>query len=137
MVNELSPPSRSGYCPVSAQARAIVSTNTSAAPASFNADAHAETVAPVVKPQAAATSKPAPKPAKPKTATQKATPSRTSPWVEPNAGGGCPKSHPIKAKMKSGIFHAPGGANYERTKPDRCYSDAAAAQADGLRPAKA
>jgi hypothetical protein len=29
----------------------------------------------------------------------------------------------------------PGGANYERTKPDRCYRDEAAAEADGLRKA--
>jgi len=91
------------------------------------------TVAP--KPEPAPATKP--KPAPPKAATQKATRSRASSWVEPKADGACPKGYPIKAKMKSGIFHAPGGANYERTKPDRCYSDAAAAQADGLRPAKA
>ena len=47
--------------------------------------------------------------------------------------GGCPVSHPVKAKLSSGIFHVPGGQNYERTKPDRCYLDAAAAEADGLR----
>jgi hypothetical protein len=58
-------------------------------------------------------------------------------WVEPNADGSCPDSHPIKAKLSSGIFHVPGGANYARTHPDRCYRDADAAIADGLRPAKA
>jgi len=58
-------------------------------------------------------------------------------WVEPKADGACPKGHPVKAKLKSGIFHVPGGANYDRTKPDRCYVDAAAAEDDGLRPAKA
>ena len=58
-----------------------------------------------------------------------------APWVEP-VDGGAPASHPIKAKMSSGIYHSPGGLNYERTKPDRCYRDAAAAEADGLRPAK-
>ena len=57
-------------------------------------------------------------------------------WVEPDADGGCPESHPVKAKLSSGIFHVPGGANYERTKPDRCYVDEAAADADGLRPSK-
>ena len=57
-------------------------------------------------------------------------------WVEPDVGGGCPESHPVKAKLSSGIFHVPGGANYERTKPDRCYVDEAAAVADGLRPSK-
>ena len=56
-------------------------------------------------------------------------------WVEP-AGGACPSSHPVKGKIASKIFHLPGMANYERTKPDRCYLDASAAEADGLRPAK-
>jgi hypothetical protein len=53
-------------------------------------------------------------------------------WVEP-VGGSCPASHPVKAKMSSKIFHVEGGLNYERTHPDRCYRDAAAAEADGLR----
>ncbi|MFI5054600.1 MAG: hypothetical protein ACHQDE_09585, partial [Acidimicrobiia bacterium] len=57
------------------------------------------------------------------------------PWVEPVAGV-CPASHPVKAKLASGIFHAPGGASYERTLADRCYASATAASADGLRPAK-
>ncbi len=57
-------------------------------------------------------------------------------WVEPNADGSCPESHPIKAKLASGIYHSPGGANYARTKADRCYADAAAAEADGMRPSK-
>jgi hypothetical protein len=55
-------------------------------------------------------------------------------WVESN-GETCPSTHPVKAKMSSMIFHVPGGANYDRTKPDRCYRDAAAAEADGLRKA--
>ncbi|MCZ7536879.1 MAG: hypothetical protein M5T61_13910 [Acidimicrobiia bacterium] len=50
--------------------------------------------------------------------------------------GTCPASHPVKAKLSSGIFHVPGGSSYERTKPDRCYVDADSAEADGLRPAK-
>ncbi len=58
-----------------------------------------------------------------------------APWVEP-VDSECPPTHPVKAKMSSGIFHVPGGAMYARTKPDRCYLDAAAAEADGLRPAK-
>ncbi len=53
-------------------------------------------------------------------------------WVEPT-GGTCPASHPVKAKMSSKIFHVAGGLNYERTHPDRCYRDPAAAEADGLR----
>ena len=48
----------------------------------------------------------------------------------------CPTSHPVKAKLSSKIFHVPGSASYDRTNPDRCYVDAAAAEADGLRPAK-
>jgi hypothetical protein len=57
-------------------------------------------------------------------------------WVEANADGSCPETHPVKAKLASGIFHVPGGANYSRTKADRCYVDEAAAVADGLRPSK-
>jgi hypothetical protein len=56
--------------------------------------------------------------------------------AEPNADGTCPASHPIKAKLSSGIYHVPGGANYERTKPDRCYVDESAAISDGLRRSK-
>ena len=42
----------------------------------------------------------------------------------------------MKAKLTSGIFHVPGGSNYERTHPDRCYTSPEAAESDGLRPAK-
>ena len=56
-------------------------------------------------------------------------------WVEPR-GNVCPTSHPVKGKMTSKIFHLPGMANYDRTNPDRCYVDAAAAEADGLRLSK-
>jgi hypothetical protein len=55
-----------------------------------------------------------------------------SAWVEPRDGT-CPVTHPVKAKVQSGIFHAPGSAFYDRTQPDRCYRDVAAAEADGLR----
>jgi hypothetical protein len=55
------------------------------------------------------------------------------PWIEATDR---PATHPVKAKMKSGIYHLPGMLNYERTVPDRWYRDAAAAEADGLRPAK-
>jgi hypothetical protein len=50
--------------------------------------------------------------------------------------GACPASHPVKGKLASGIYHVPGGANYERTNADRCFLDAAAAEAAGLRPSK-
>lgn len=51
-------------------------------------------------------------------------------------GDHCPASHPVKAKLSSGIYHLPGGRMYDRTIPDRCYRDAAAAEADGLRASK-
>lgn len=60
---------------------------------------------------------------------------RGTTWVVP-IDGACPPSHPVKAKVASKIFHVPGGLSYDRTKPDRCYVDAAAAEADGFRPAK-
>jgi len=56
-------------------------------------------------------------------------------WVAPTDGT-CPATHPVKAKLRSGIFHVPGGEFHDRTVPDRCYADAAAAEADGLRAAK-
>jgi hypothetical protein len=62
-------------------------------------------------------------------------PSQEQTWVEP-VDGDCPDGYPIKAKVKSGIFHQPGGLAYDRTNPDRCYPDAASAEADGLRAAK-
>lgn len=57
-------------------------------------------------------------------------------WADPDEEGTCPASHPIKAKLGSGVFHLPGMANYDRTKADRCYPDDATAEADGLRQAK-
>jgi len=56
-------------------------------------------------------------------------------WVEP-VEGLCPDGYPVKAKVRSGIYHRPGVTAYGRTTPDRCYPSAEAAEADGLRPAK-
>ncbi len=56
-------------------------------------------------------------------------------WV-PALDDQCPAGFPIKAKLSSGIFHAPGQMAYERTNPDRCYPTATAAEDDGLRAAK-
>jgi hypothetical protein len=56
-------------------------------------------------------------------------------WVAPQ-GGSCPLSHPVKANASSGIYHLPGGQFYDRTKAERCYVDAAAAEADGYRAAR-
>jgi hypothetical protein len=58
-----------------------------------------------------------------------------APWVDP-LDGACPATHVVKAKFASGIYHVPGGLNYERTHPDRCYLDSAAAERDGLRQSK-
>jgi hypothetical protein len=55
-----------------------------------------------------------------------------SAWVEPQ-GRVCPTTHPVKAKLRSAMFHLPGMGAYDRTIPDRCYRDEAAATADGLR----
>jgi hypothetical protein len=52
--------------------------------------------------------------------------------VEPQ-GRVCPTTHPVKAKLRSAMFHLPGMGAYDRTIPDRCYRDEAAATADGLR----
>ncbi|MDQ1364786.1 MAG: hypothetical protein QOE57_828 [Acidimicrobiaceae bacterium] len=52
------------------------------------------------------------------------------------ADGECPPTHVIKAKEASGIYHLPGMANYNRTKPDRCYAEESAAEADGFTKAK-
>lgn len=58
-----------------------------------------------------------------------------STWVEPDDGA-CPASHPVKAKLRSRVFHLPGMAHYDRTNADRCYRDGAAAEGDGFRQAK-
>jgi hypothetical protein len=95
-------------------------------------------------PTIAATTALVPDPEAPKTAAappkkaaapKAAAPTATTAWVEPS-GDVCPTTHPVKAKLSSKIFHLPGMLNYDRTKPDRCYSDAPSAEADGLRPAK-
>jgi hypothetical protein len=56
-------------------------------------------------------------------------------WVEA-VDGSCPASHPVKAKVASGIYHLPGSSFYARTRPERCYVDVAAAEADGYRAAR-
>ena len=39
-----------------------------------------------------------------------------APLTDPGADGSCPVTHPVKAKLASGIYHVPGGGNYERTE---------------------
>jgi len=58
-------------------------------------------------------------------------------WVNPDADGACPITHPVKANDNSGIFHVPNGRFYDRTNAERCYPTADAAAADGYRQAKA
>lgn len=56
-------------------------------------------------------------------------------WVEP-VDGACPLSHPVKGNASSQIYHVPGSRFYDMTSPERCYRDAAAAEADGMRAPK-
>jgi hypothetical protein len=78
---------------------------------------------------------PQPLPFPPQPRPEPAVGARRDRWVAP-VEQACPASHPVKAKLRSGIFHQPGGASYDRTIPDRCYQDATAAEADGLRRAQ-
>ncbi len=59
----------------------------------------------------------------------------TARWAYP-VDGECPPTHPIKAKLRSGIYHLPGMMAYDRARPDRCYATTEDAEADGLRRAK-
>jgi micrococcal nuclease len=72
-------------------------------------------------------------------ATKKAAAKKTTKavrgWVEPQ-GQVCPLSHPIKARLETGLYYLPGMANYTRTRPDRCYGSEAQAKRDGLTAAR-
>jgi hypothetical protein len=57
-------------------------------------------------------------------------------WVAAVRGEPMPDGYPVKVKLSSGIFHVPGGRFYERTAPDRWYTTADAAEADGYRRSK-
>lgn len=99
--------------------------------------AEIDTPAPVkkaAKKVPAAKRAPASKPAKP---TKKAAGSSApaAAWVEP-VGSVCPPSHPVKAKLKSRLYHLPGMFAYARAVPDRCYGTPEQAEADGLNRAK-
>ncbi len=56
-------------------------------------------------------------------------------WVDPTEAQ-CPVTHPVKGNASSGIYHVPGSRFYDMTIPERCYRDAAAAEADGMRAPK-
>jgi len=64
-----------------------------------------------------------------------AAPAEVRAWVEP-VDGACPSGYPVKANDTSHIYHVPGGQFYERTVPERCYTDPQAAEADGYRAAR-
>lgn len=68
-------------------------------------------------------------------ATNRVRKARRQGWVEP-VDDEAPASHPVKAKLSSMLYHLPGMAAYKRTRPDRCYADAEAAEADGFTRAK-
>lgn len=55
-------------------------------------------------------------------------PSRAQP-----RGWNCPSWAPIKGNAESGIYHVEGGAFYNRTIPEACFSSEAAARNDGYR----
>lgn len=55
--------------------------------------------------------------------------------VRPN-GWNCPAHAPIKGNASSMIYHRPGQAYYDRTKPEECFRNAASAVAAGYRAAK-
>ena len=93
-------------------------------------------IAPVQKvAKAAKAAKKAAKKVAKKAVAKKAVAPPPQPWVDPD-GGVCPPTHPVKGKLASRLFHLPGMFAYDRTKADRCYLDAAAAEADGLTRAK-
>ena len=80
-------------------------------------------------------------PAKKAAAAKKTPPAKKAPvppaaWVEPDPSGTAPATHPVKAKLSSHVFHLPGMSAYHRTRPDRCYATAEAAEADGFVRAK-
>lgn len=101
---------------------------------------HSEAATEEIPPAAPIAPRPAVTPEAPAAVTSEPSrrpvePAARAAWLPP-IDGACPPGYPVKAKHGSEVFHVPGGASYERTRPDRCYRDAEAAVADGLRPAK-
>jgi hypothetical protein len=65
-------------------------------------------------------------------ASRSRRPRRSDRWRDPAPDGTCDQSHPIKVKLRSGLFHLPGMFAYDRTRADRCYRSAADAESDGF-----
>jgi hypothetical protein len=57
-------------------------------------------------------------------------------WLPPDESGACPVTHPVKAKRSTRLYREPGSAAYDRSRPDRCYASARAAESDGYTRAK-
>jgi hypothetical protein len=49
----------------------------------------------------------------------------------------CPEDFPIKGNLPSRIYHLPDQPTYERTIPEICFADEAAATLVGFRPSRA
>ena len=79
---------------------------------------------------------PAPAPEKAAGPVSKPNPNEKQAWAQPMADGAVPAGHPVKAKLASRLYHLPGMAAYDRTRPDRCYASPQAAEADGFSRAK-
>lgn len=99
---------------------------------------------PAVKPAVPMTTPtlPAAKPAVPMTtpALPVAKPAATSTsalgaGVAANPDGSCPETAPVKIS-KSKIYHVPEGKNYAKTKAQKCFADAEAAEQAGYRAPK-
>lgn len=54
-------------------------------------------------------------------------------WVYGTGSYRCPAGYPIKGNASSMIYHVPGGAFYDRTKPEQCFATESAARAEGYR----
>lgn len=95
---------------------------------------------PTPEPAPATDAEPGPGPAaaaapEPQAVDTPADPASPGSYADP-VDGACPEGFPVKVKLSSGIYHEPGGTHYGRVKPDRCYTSAAAAEADGFRSSK-
>jgi hypothetical protein len=49
------------------------------------------------------------------------------------SGMNCPSTHPIKGNRESKIYHRPGQAFYDQTRPEDCFATPADAEAAGYR----
>ena len=56
--------------------------------------------------------------------------------VRPSEGRDCPPGFPVKGNLPSRVFHSPGQANYDRTTPEVCFANEAAARDAGFRSAR-